>query len=70
MFGRAFRGSRGQRWPIGGETIFIFKGTFLGTFALNSTGQTCSSVFPFSVHLNGGAASGECVVDVGWDVPV
>ena len=22
------------------------------------------------VHLNGGAASGECVVGVGWDVPL
>ena len=33
-----------------GETIFTFKGTFISTFALNSIGQTCSSVFPFSVR--------------------
>ena len=33
IFGRAFRGTRGQRWPVGGKFIFTFKGTFISTFA-------------------------------------
>ena len=43
-FRRAFRGSRGQRWPVGGKFIFTFKGTFISTFTfmIRTTAGTIS----------------------------
>lgn len=59
IFGQAFRGSRGRRWPIGGKIIFTFKGAFISTFALDSIGHTCSSIFPFGVRATAGAIKGK-----------
>ena len=33
IFGIAFRRTRIERWPVGGEFIFALKGTFISTFA-------------------------------------
>ena len=32
IFGRAFGGSRGQRWPVGEKLIFTFKASFISAF--------------------------------------
>ena len=53
-----FGGSRGRRWPVGGKVIFTFKGTFISTFALNSIGHTCGSIFPFGVRTTAGTIRG------------
>ena len=64
IFRKAFRGTRAQRWPVGGKFIFTFKGTFFSTFmerfvfALNGIGHTRSSIFSFGVRTTAKALSG------------
>ena len=52
IFGKTFGGSGGQGWPTGRIGVFTCK-TFVGTFALKSTGHTCSCIFPFGVRGHG-----------------